>query len=204
MVDLTMTTEVATELSVPELRRMYSVVLSTSARRPLKIGIRDDLLAAHPGRISAKTAYQLLGTHTKQPSYLAAIVKGGPRYGLNGEVAGEVTEKERAWAIERLAALRAVSEGAHMVRKERSILLKKYEASGLDEGEFAQQQGIPLSALHSQLDTARTERLARHQARVKLVTALEASGLSMEEFAARERIPVSRLEKAQAKLRQKP
>lgn len=191
----------ATELLSGDLRRMYSCVLSSSARKPLKVGIRDDIMAAHVGHVSAKTVYRLLGWHTAQPAYLAALMKGGPRYGLNGEIAGEVTEMERAWALECLAKRQAQSESRHMLRKERSSLLKDFEASGLRDGEFAQQRGLPLSELQSQLDIARAECAARHQARVKLVAAFEESGLTADEFAAQERIPVSRLARAQMKIR---
>ncbi len=73
--------------------------------RPLALGISRDIAAHLPaqplGRISnAIGIFQyLLG-----PAYFRAVLRGGPRYDLNGNPRGEVTPEEQARAKRALAA----------------------------------------------------------------------------------------------------
>jgi ProP effector len=59
-------------------------------RRPLKIGIRDDLAALFP-KIEPQTIGQALKIYTLHSGYLRALVEGAPRMDLNGAEVGSVT-----------------------------------------------------------------------------------------------------------------
>jgi ProP effector len=75
-------------------------------RRPLKIGIRDDLVAADIG-LTGEAIGRAIGWYVRGPSYLKQVKAGAPRIGLNGGPAGSVTEEEEAHAAARLAEIKA-------------------------------------------------------------------------------------------------
>jgi ProP effector len=80
--------------------------------RPLAIGTQQKLRAElaedpewkdTPGWL----VRQALAIYTRSPAYLTAIVEGRPRIQLDGSVAGEVTEQEKAHARARLDEIAA-------------------------------------------------------------------------------------------------
>jgi ProP effector len=71
-------------------------VLHQIKRGPLKIGIRDDLLQAFAGAISASELSAALRIYTSNRVYRERLIAGAPRFDLNGEVAGYVTPEEAA------------------------------------------------------------------------------------------------------------
>ena len=71
-------------------------VLHQIKRRPLKIGIRDDLLQAFDGAISASELIAALRIYCSNAVYRERLIAGAPRFDLNGEVAGYVTPEEAA------------------------------------------------------------------------------------------------------------
>jgi ProP effector len=76
-------------------------------RKPLKVGIRDDVLAALNGAITAKEAGFALKVYTSNYHYLKACKEGAPRVGVGGEITGHVTAEEAANAKQRLALRQA-------------------------------------------------------------------------------------------------
>jgi ProP effector len=74
----------------------------THLRRPLKIGIRDDIFARHPelqtGRIRSA-----LRTYAQNVSYWVLLTAGTPRVDLDGNVAGEVTIEDEQDAQRKIA-----------------------------------------------------------------------------------------------------
>jgi sRNA-binding protein len=73
--------------------------------RPLAVGIRQDIAAHLPqqplGRIGAAIGLfqRLMG-----PAYYRAVLRGGPRYDLDGHARGEVTAEEQEQATRDLQA----------------------------------------------------------------------------------------------------
>jgi hypothetical protein len=80
--------------------------------RPLKIGIAFDIVAAAPPEISWLAITLALDSLTKSQSYLARVVAGEPRIGLDGEPAGVVTPNDEAYAMKRLAHLAQAKQEA--------------------------------------------------------------------------------------------
>ncbi len=71
--------------------------------RPLKIGLGEELMAlagVHPALtgLSRTQIRRALRIYTGSPAYRKALKKGGPRYGLAGQPAGEVTPDQQAAA----------------------------------------------------------------------------------------------------------
>ena len=79
----------------------FPACFSRSAPQPLKSGLGEELLAragVHPGLadLTPDQIRQALKVYTGLPAYRKALAKGGPRYGLDGQPAGEVTPEQQA------------------------------------------------------------------------------------------------------------
>lgn len=79
----------------------FPACFSRMAPKPLKIGLGDQLLAlagVHPALadLSRTQLRRALKVYTGRPAYRKALAKGGPRYGLDGQPAGEVTPEQQA------------------------------------------------------------------------------------------------------------
>jgi ProP effector len=75
-------------------------------RRPLKVGIYGELLAALDGAITERELHAALGVYTSNLEYLRTLVAGAARIDLNGTPVGTVTREEAEHAKERLLARR--------------------------------------------------------------------------------------------------
>ena len=78
-----------------------------SQRRPLKLGIREDVLAALDGAISAGKVSAALRWYVSSPEYQRRLLHGAWRVDLNGRPAGTVSQEDEAHARAQLAAIEA-------------------------------------------------------------------------------------------------
>src|SRR6516164_8558278 len=69
-----------------------------SGRRPLKLGIRGDVLAALDGAISAGKVSAALRWYVSSPEYQRRLLHGAWRVDLNGRPAGTVSQEDEAHA----------------------------------------------------------------------------------------------------------
>ena len=78
-------------------------------RRPLKIGIRDDILAALNGAVTVDELSAALRRYTGNRHYLRALAfpAGAARVDLDGNPCGEVTKEQAAGAAALLASYAA-------------------------------------------------------------------------------------------------
>ena len=74
-------------------------------RRPLKVKIHSDILAALDGAITPDELKRALAHYCKNPGYLRNTLTGGWRIDLNGNPAGVVTRAEEANAKQQLALI---------------------------------------------------------------------------------------------------
>ena len=79
----------------------FPACFSRSAPKPLKIGLGEELLAlagVHPALadLSRTQIRRALKVYIGAPAYRKALARGGPRYGLDGQPAGEVTPEQQA------------------------------------------------------------------------------------------------------------
>ena len=93
-------------------------VLARDRKRPLKIGIHRDLIAAIP-EVSPKRLRAALGWYAGSWAYLKNMTAGAARIDLNGQSAGEVTAGEAAAAAERWASEKAAYFVAKKAARER-------------------------------------------------------------------------------------
>lgn len=75
---------------------------------PLKIGIAEDLDAELASTVGRARLDSVLRFYTRRRAYLRALVAGGPRYALDGSIAGYVSEEDQAAARETIARLDAL------------------------------------------------------------------------------------------------
>ena len=75
-------------------------------RKPLKLGIHNDVLATLDGAITPKELSVAMRVYCGNRFYLRASIEGAPRIDLNGEVAGSVSTEEADNARQRLAQQR--------------------------------------------------------------------------------------------------
>ena len=85
------------------LCRAFPACFDRSASKPLKIGLGEELMAlagVHPALADlARTRIRrALKFYTGFPAYRRALAKGGSRYGLDGQPAGEVTPEQQVIA----------------------------------------------------------------------------------------------------------
>ena len=88
---------------IDRLVETFPDCFSRSAPKPLKIGIGPELLAlvgVHPAlmEISRKQIRQALAFYTGANAYRKTVARGGVRYGLDGQPAGEVTPEQQEFA----------------------------------------------------------------------------------------------------------
>lgn len=90
-------------------------------RRPLAVGIREEIRAAIPvEELPDQKLQQALASHTGRITYLqACLADGARRVHLDGSDAGEVTEDGRRIAGEKLAAIEAQKQAKAQREAER-------------------------------------------------------------------------------------
>lgn len=81
------------------------VVFAGLSPKPLAIGLHEALLAGYPNADAALLS-PWLATWTTTAPYLYRVSMGGPRYGLDGQLCGEVTKAGKWHAKLRLKQLR--------------------------------------------------------------------------------------------------
>lgn len=88
---------------IDRLIALFPECLSRAAPKPLRIGIGNELIAlagVHPALmdVSRTQVRRAIAVYTNGFVYRKALRAGGPRYGLDGEPAGEVTPEQQAFA----------------------------------------------------------------------------------------------------------
>ena len=84
-----------------QLCQAFPACFNRTDPRPLKIGLGEELMAlagVHPALadLTRTRIRRALKVYTGAPAYRKALAKGGPRYDLAGQPAGEVTPDQQA------------------------------------------------------------------------------------------------------------
>lgn len=90
-------------LCIERLVKDYPKLFSLMNPKPLKVGITKDIESSI-GKPEAKKIFLKTGLkkYTQTKGYLRSMLKEKSRYGLDGKVAGDVTEEHRKHAEEEL------------------------------------------------------------------------------------------------------
>lgn len=151
---------------------------------PLKRGIFQDLLAAHPDAFEREALKQALGIHTRSTRYLQCVAAGQQRHDLQGQAVEAMAPEHIHQALLEVHRRRQGRSSEDLLPKLRARIVANIEASGLTREDYAERTRTRDAAANALLDEALAElaeKIAREEA---LLRTFEASGKkSVDEFA---------------------
>jgi ProP effector len=150
---------------------------------PLKIGVFEDLVAAHPEVLPAAELKVALGLHTRSTRYIESVASGLARHDLQGKPVEPVAPEHVHHAI--LELYRRRSNKAPEQARERAVaqLAAAIEASGLSREAYRERFTSPDDDVHSMMEDASAAVAQRGARREALQNAFKASGKTVPEFA---------------------
>lgn len=169
----------------PVLEKLFELYPHLFGQRflPLKLGIFQELLAAHPAEFTRDTLKVALGVHTRSTRYLQSVAAGNKRHDLQGQAVEDVAPEHVFLSIVELFHRRQARSGEDLTAKLRSQLVAAYEASGLSRQDYLARVPAPDETLAVVLDDAIADVDQRRARRAALIKAFEVSGQSVENFA---------------------
>lgn len=169
----------------PVLDQLASLcpVLFGETPLPLKRGIFEDLLAAHPGVLEKDSLKAALALHARSTRYLTVIASGQQRHDLDGQPVEALTPEQVHHALIEVFRRRGARSREDLRPKLRQRILKAYEASGLSPDEYLQRVHGRDEEVNQISRDALAEVSARAAREDALLRAFEASGKGINEFA---------------------
>jgi len=188
--------EGSTEASVPALARAPQRVhpaleqlaglyphLFGAVFRPLKRGIFQDLLAAHPEVFEREALKVALGIHTRSTRYLQSVAAGDRRHDLSGQPVEDMAPEHVHHALLEVYRRKKARATEDLLPKLRNRMMAAFEASGLTREAYAELVQGRDEAANAILEEAFAEWSARNAKDEALLRAFEASGQTLEAFA---------------------
>lgn len=151
--------------------------------RPMKRGIFQDLLEAHPDALDKDGLKAALALHTRSTRYLTAVASGHPRCDLSGQPVEDLAPEHVHHALVEVFRRRQGRAPQDLKPKLRQRIEQAFEASGLGAEAYAalvQTRDEAMNALTQEALNAVVSRAAKDSA---LLRAFEASGKTVEAFA---------------------
>lgn len=150
---------------------------------PLKIGVFQELVAAHPQALPAAELKVALGLHTRSTRYIEAVASGLPRHDLQGKPVEPVAPEHVHHAIVELYKRR--SGKAPEQARERAVaqLAHAIEASGLSREDYRERFTSTDDNVHAMLEEALAVVAQKAARREALQNAFRASGKTVDAFA---------------------
>lgn len=181
------------DTAMPVLEKLFELYPQLFGARflPLKLGIYQDLMAAHPQEFKRDDLKTALGVHTRSTRYLQAVASGLQRYNLQGQPVEDVAPEHVYLSMVEVFTRRQAKSTEDLLPKLQNQLAAAYEKSGLARADYLARIGTPLDAISAVLDEAIAQVDRKRAKRAALVKAFESSGKSVEEFADMFGMPVS-------------
>lgn len=154
--------------------------------RPLKRGIFQDLLAAHPDAFEREALKVALGIHTRSTRYLQAVAAGEKRHDLQGQPVEAMAPEHVHHALLEVYRRRKNQKGRStedLLPKLRNRIIAAFESSGLTREAYTELVAGRDDAANAILEEAFAEWAARNAKAEALLRAFEASGSTLEQFA---------------------
>lgn len=169
----------------PILEKLFELYPQLFGERflPLKLGVFQELLAAHPETFKRDTLKAALGVHTRSTRYLQSVAAGLQRHDLQGKPVEDVAPEHIYLSIVELFSRRQARSKDDLRPKLYAQLVLAYDKSGLSRQDYLARIGAPAEAIQLVLDDALAEVDQQRARRVALLKAFEASGKSVEDFA---------------------
>ena len=151
--------------------------------RPLKRGVFQDLLAAHPDVFERDALKVALGIHTRSTRYLQSVAAGDKRHDLQGQPVEDMAPEHVHHALLEVYRRRKARGTDDLLPKLRNRMIAAFEASGLTREAYTELvQGRDKTA-NAILEEAFGEWSARNAKDEALLRAFESSGQTLEAFA---------------------
>jgi ProP effector len=168
----------------PLLQKLFELYPRLFGARflPLKLGVYEDLVAAHPEALPAAELKVALGLHTRSTRYIEAVASGLARHDLQGKPVEPVAPEHVHHAI--LELYRRRSGRAPEQARQRAVvqLAAAIEASGMSREAYRERFTSPDDNVHSMLEEALSLVAQRGARREALQNAFKASGKTLPEF----------------------
>ncbi len=167
---------------IVQLAQMYPKLFGEQPL-PLKRGIFQDLVAAHPEDLDQPGLKVALGLHTRSYRYLNAVAQGQPRHDLQGKEVEAMAPEHVHHALLEVFRRRKPRDGEDMGVKLRRRIAMAFEASGLTRESYdLLVRGRNVEA-NAALDDGLAEVAERDAKAEALRRTLEGSGQAAEAFA---------------------
>jgi ProP effector len=150
---------------------------------PLKRGIFQDLLAAHPGILEREALKAALAFHTRSTRYLSAVAAGQQRHDLQGQAVEAMAPEHVHHALLEVFRRRQGRTSDDLKPKLRERIIQAFEASGLSRADYAALVHSRDEAANAVLNEALIEAASRSARGEALLRAFEASKQTVEAFA---------------------
>ena len=170
----------------PVLEKLFELYPQLFGERfvPLKLGVFQDLLAAHP-EVFAKDALKLaLGVHTRSTRYLQSVAQGLPRHDLQGQPVEPVAPEHVLLSLVEVFQRRQARTQEDLLPKLRKQMLAAYQASGLTRQDYLSRLTTLDEKVTALLDEVIDEVDQQRARQAALLKAFDASGKTVDDFAA--------------------
>ncbi len=183
---------------VPVLEKLFELYPQLFGQHflPLKLGIFQELLAAHPEAFQRDGLKLALGVHTRSTRYLQSVANGEKRHDLQGLPVEDVAPEHIFLSIVELFTRRQARHPEDLKPKLERQLAVAYQASGLSRPEYLTKLPVLQEPVASVLENAMAQ-VDQHRAKAAaLVRAFDASGKTVDEFADSLGIPAAQVRAA--------
>jgi ProP effector len=170
----------------PVLEKLFELYPHLFGQRflPLKLGVFQDLLAAHPEVFKRDTLKSALGVHTRSTRYLQSVAAGNKRYDLQGNAVDDVAPEHVFLSVLELFQRRQARTQDNLQPRLRTQLVAAYQAAGLSRQDYLSRLPTLEDTIAALLDDAIAEVDQQRARHVALSKAFHASGKTVDEFAA--------------------
>lgn len=150
---------------------------------PLKRGIYQDLLDAHPGVLEGEPLKAALAQHTRSTRYLTVVASGQARHDLAGQPVEALAPEHVHHALIEVFRRRQGRTPEDVRPKLRQRIAQAFEASGLGREAYATLVAGRDEEVNTITADALTESASRTAREDALLRAFDASGQTVEAFA---------------------
>jgi sRNA-binding protein len=165
-----------------QLATLYPALFGETLR-PLKRGIFEDLLAAHPEVLERDALKTALGLHARSTRYLTVVASGQPRHDLSGQPVEDLTPEQVHHALIEVFRRRGARSREDLRPKLRQRIAQAFEASGLSREAYAERMNGRDEEVNQLTRDALDTSVGQSAREDALLRAFEASGKPLEEFA---------------------
>ena len=163
---------------------------------PLKVGIFEDLMAAHAGVFEKDQVKAALAFHARSTRYLEAVASGAQRHDLQGQPVGAIAPEHVHHAIMEVFRRRKLRTKENLNPWVVERLVRAIDASQLSRDEYMEKVNARDDESLALLDEAFAQIGARKARREALRRAFEGSGKPIEEFAEMYGVPLADVREA--------